>query len=416
MIDAYVTADQISAIAGKLRSAARLVLPLERLAIALSIASERWRDRGYALRCETVGAIGAAWGWSEALIEESIDALMAPMSRSTLEDMVHRLPRRSRLVAMILPGNIPGAGIHEFAVGLLAGCALIIKTATAEPFFFSRFARTLREVDAEVGALVIVLNWSRARYDLTTALRTSCDLFAAFGSDETIAALDSPLICATSRSGALAAAFGSRVSGALVAAEVAAGPDSILAAEALARDICLFEQQGCLSPHHIFIESMDSVVTANFCSALAAALERFAARVPPPRRYGLEDAAAVRRVREAARWRAFGGGAVALVEGGNLDWTLVSDNRANFTISPGYRTVTVSGFANLDDLKLRLQTVTGRIEAFAIAALKGRFESLRAILESLGVCYVCEPGAMQSPPLDWSHGGGAFMRALAGLR
>jgi len=32
---------------------------------------------------------------------------------------------------------------------------------------------------------------------------------------------------------------------------------------------------------------------------------------------------------------------------------------------------------------------------------------------ALDVCYLCPPGAMQSPPLNWNHGGGAFMRALS---
>jgi hypothetical protein len=418
MIDTQVTAARLAAVAARMRMTASSALPPERVSGALGIACERWRDRDNALRRETVAAIAAEWGWSEALLGESIDALIAPMSRSALEDLVHGLPCRNNLVGLIMPGNVPGAGIHELVIGVLTGCALMIKTATAEPFFFSRFVQTLREVDAEVGARVVVLNWSRDRSDLTMALRTNCDWIAAFGSDETIAALDSHVSSPFPRSasGAVAASFGTRVSGALVTAEVADGPDSITAADALARDISLFEQQGCLSPHHVFVESADSSVAARFAAELAVALERFAARVPPPRRYSLEEAAAVRRVRETARWRALGGSVVALAEGENLGWTLISDDQADFTISPGYRTVTVSGVINLDDLKRRLQPVSGRIEAFAIAASRGRFESLHAIFASLGVCYFCEPGLMQSPPLDWSHGGGAFRRALAGSR
>jgi hypothetical protein len=413
MLDAHLTAAQISAVAERLRSAARAAVPPECVAIALGVACERWRDRNYVRRRETVGAIAAAWGWSEVMIDESIDALMAPMSRSALENQIGRLPCRSQLVGLIMPGNVPGAGIHEIAVALLAGCAIIVKTAAAEPFFFSRFAQTLREADAAAGDRLTVLNWSRARSDLTASLRRNCDWIAAFGSDDTIGALDFSVATAPGGAGRLAAAFGSRVSGALVAAEFALQPASTAIADALARDMSLFEQQGCLSPHHVFVESADSRVAARFASELSAALERFAVRVPPPRRHSLEDAAAVRRVRETARWRALGGSAVVLAEGDNLGWTLVYDHQASFNVSPGYRTVTVSGIADLTDLKRRLQPVTGRIEAFAIAASRERFESLSSILATLGVSYVCEPGAMQSPPLDWSHGGGVFRRALA---
>lgn len=416
---AQVTAAQVSALAVRLRATSRETLPAMRVAVALGAACERWRDRDYAQRRETVGAIAAAWGWTEALLDESIDALIAPLSRFALENLAEQVPRRNDLVGLIMPGNVPGAGIHEFAAGLLAGCALVVKTATAEPFFFPRFTQTLREADAEVGARVAVLNWSRERSDITGALRTNCNWIAAFGNDDTIAQLDSIEDSAAPEhggAGRLMAGFGSRVSGAIVATEVAAAPTAIRVADAIARDVSLFEQQGCLSPHHVFVESPDPGAASEFARELAAALERFAQRVPPPRRYGLEDAAAVRRVRESARWRAIGGRAVALVEGDGLGWTVVSDDEAVFTVSPGYRTVTVSAVANLEDLKRRLQPVAGRIEAFAIAAPRARREPLRAFLAAMGICYLCAPGAMQSPPLDWSHGGGAFMRALAASR
>ncbi len=396
----------------------RIALPQKRLAVALGNACECWRDRDYSRRRETIGAIAAAWGWSETLLDESIDALMAPITLSALEQLVERVPRRHNLVGLIMPGNVPGAGIHEFAIALLAGCALAVKTATAEPLFFSRFTQTLHEVDAEVGARVVPLNWSRERTDLTASLRANCDWITAFGSDDTIAQLDSSISASSAgdQAGALAAAFGSRVSAAYVTAEAASAPISIPIADALARDICLFEQQGCLSPHHIFVESTGPGVAPAFARELAAALERFALRALPPRRYGLEEAAAVRRVRESARWRALGGSDILLAEGDSLAWTLVSDDEASFTASPGYRTVTVSAVSNLGDLKTRMQPVAGRIEALSIAAPKARFEYIRAAMATLGVCYICDPGLMQSPPLDWNHGGGIFMRALTSSR
>jgi hypothetical protein len=104
------------------------------------------------------------------------------------------------------------------------------------------------------------------------------------------------------------------------------------------------------------------------------------------------------------------------MEGEGLGWTLVFDDKAAFTISPGYRTVTVSRVNDLEDLRQRLSPVAGRIEAFAIASPEARREYLRKFLASMDVCYLCDPGAMQSPPLDWSHGGGVFMRALATSR
>jgi len=418
-LEEQVTAAQVSDLAARLRIIADEPVAARRVALALGGAAERWRNRDYAQRREIVGAIAAAWGWSEALIDESIDALIAPLNRFALDNLVRSVPRRNDVIGLIMPGNIPGAGIHEYAIGLLAGCALMIKTATAEPFFFARFTQTLREVDAEVGERVAVLNWSRERNAITGAFRTSCDWIAAFGNDDTIARLEllkSRGAAETSGARMLQIAFGSRVSGALVSSELAVGPAAIAVADAIARDVSLFEQQGCLSPHHIFVESSRAGVADEFARELAAALERFAKQTPPPRRYGLEEAAAVRRVRESARWRGIGGSAVALMEGEGLGWTVVCDDEASFTVSPGYRTATVSPFADLEDLKRRLAPVAGRIEAFAIGAPRARLESLQAFLTALDIFYICAPGAMQSPPLDWSHGGGAFLHGLTASR
>lgn len=412
-------------LAAGLRAALARPLPPARVAAAVGAACARWRDRTFASRRETVAAIAAAWGWSEPLIDESLDALLTPFSAEALEGFARRVPQCNDLVGLIMPGNIPAAGLHEIAIGLIAGCALMVKTATAEPIFFVRFAQTLRDADAEVAARVAVMNWGRARIELTAAFRANCDWVAAFGADETIANLaarafpiasNARLVSNDTDAGRLAVGFGSRVSGVLVGAERVTGAGATAVADAIARDVSLFEQQGCLSPHHIFVEARAVGAAYEFARGLAAALERCVTPMPPPRRYGLEEAAAIRRARESARWRTIGGDAVTLWEGAGLGWTVIRDEAAVFTPSPGYRTVTVSPIADLEDLKSRLQPVVGRIEAFAIAAPMDRCESLRASLAELGVCYLCEPGAMQSPPIDWSHGGGAFLRALASSR
>jgi hypothetical protein len=41
---------------------------------------------------------------------------------------------------------------------------------------------------------------------------------------------------------------------------------------------------------------------------------------------------------------------------------------------------------------------------------------LRAIITALGIPYICAPGEMQSPPLDWRHGGGRFLDLMVGTR
>ena len=417
---------------------------------SLAKALDAWRGRDFAPRRATVAAIAAAWGYSERLLEASFDALLAPFTDESLavcaatmainlaKDAVEQAEGRGiggDIIGMIMPGNLPGAGLHEVLVGLLSGRSLILKTPLAEPFFFASFDRTLRKFDEALGNRLEVFTWGREREDLTAVMCANCDWLAAFGDDITLERLRgygqySPNGSSPGNEGnkGLKAEFGLRFSGAYIAEDPLAiandrqRQSAII--DALALDVSLFEQAGCLSPHHIFVEdrarqgragrASDEKVARgkayDFAAALAEALERLTISLPPPGWLGLENAAALRRVRESARWRALGGAPVTMWEGERLGWTVVYDEEALFTPSPGFRTVTVSPVGGIGDFERRLAPVDGRLEAFAVAG--SDVDEVKRCLAERGASYLCAPGAMQSPPLDWRHGGGRFLDAL----
>src|SRR5260370_24349705 len=114
-------------------------------AAALAKAFECWRDREFPKRRETVAQIASAWSYSTALLDESLDALLEPFRTSALRSF--EVPSRRDVIGFIMPGNVPGAGLHEFSTALIAGSGLIVKTSSAEPLFFDAFVRTLAYVD-----------------------------------------------------------------------------------------------------------------------------------------------------------------------------------------------------------------------------------------------------------------------------
>ncbi len=372
-----------------------------RAADALASTCDRWRERSFSRRREAIAKIAATSGWSTQLLDESIDALLAPFSRHALASFASTAVPRAWVGGFIMPANVPGAGLHELVVPLISGTAAIVKTSNREPIFFHAFTQTLREVDPTIGSLLEVTTFGREREDLTRLMNEECDFIVALGEDASLAHLTD----ATRLFG-----FGSRTSGALVSLAMPADLPTLAAA--LARDVTLFEQQGCLSPHHIFIEDADGAQASDFARCLADALASLAGRLPPAKLL-FQSAAAIRRVRERARWRGIGAHRVELFEGAGMAWTVVFDPSARFTISPGYRTVTVSSIRDGDDFASRLAPVAGRLEAFALAVptlLRARFLD---VLAGAGVTYVCDPGKMQSPPLNWPHGGGTFLDFIA---
>src|SRR5208282_5162337 len=382
--------------ASRVQAAISQPLAPAKIADALAVVLERWRDRALVRRRETIARVSRRLGFSVALLDESLDALLAPFTREALNHLAGRIVTRCELLGFVMAGNVAGAGLHEVAIALLGGAGLIIKTASREPFFFDEFARTLAEENPAIGGRVSVLNWSRDNDDLVAALRADADLIVAYGDDATISRLGG----STGLIG-----FGSRLSGAVVTRSALLKPDASEIARNLARDVTLFEQLGCLSPHHVFVESDRESDMIRFAGSLAAAMRALADRLPPSSDLELEDAAALRSVREIARWRAIAGDPLEIIEGPGLSWAVIVDRDARFTASPGLRCVNVSMFRDAADLRARLAPAAGRLEAFAIAGDGEEAASLRAVLGNAGVSYLAAPGAMQSPPLTWRHGG-----------
>ena len=273
--------------------------------------------------------------------------------------------------------------------------------ASAEQIFFAEFARTLAEIDRDCGARIVVRHWSRERSDLTAALLEDCDLVVAYGDDGTIESLHRRNVIG----------FGSRVSGALVALDGLAPSRIDEVAGLFARDVVLFEQLGCLSPHHVFVVSPDGRAARELAIRMAAALDALGKSMPPAR-IPLRDGCAIRAVRERARWRQIAGEPVELFEGRGLEWTLIFEPRADsFRISPGFRTVHISAVRDLAEFRACVASVSGRIEGMAVAGEDCEIEA-----RAMGIPYVCAPGEMQSPPLDWRHNGGVFFQRMVGSR
>lgn len=387
----------VAAAAGRLRGIIGAPHSPAHAAAVLGAALAQWRHHAFAPRREAVAQIARRRGFSEPLLDASLDALLEPFRTDALHSFAARTPQHQALLGFVMAGNVAGAGLHEVAISLIAGAGLIIKTASAEPILFRSFVQTLAEHDPALAARIAIFTWPREDAQLTAVLRESCDAMVVYGDDATIASLtgNRPLF-----------AFGSRLSGAVATrgAIESAGAQSIAAG--FARDATLFEQLGCLSPHHVFVQAPGGL---DFAGTLAQAMDELARALPPPTFLEIEDSVALRIARERARWRGLGGEPVRIFEGANLAWTLIYDRDADFTASPGLRTVHVSEFNGLDDLRARLDPARGYLEAFSAGATDTEAPRLGAMLGALGVSHFAAPGRIQSPPVTWRHGGGKFL-------
>jgi hypothetical protein len=173
--------------------------------------------------------------------------------------------------------------------------------------------------------------------------------------------------------------------------------------DALALDIALHEQRGCLSPHAVYVEAGGSVTPRDFAARLAKALEAVALRLPPAPR-DTEERAARRTFLGSAAWD----GAVELLA--NDAGAVLYDERPTFAPTCGGRTIRVHPLANVGRLAEILPA--DGVECVGVAGVDPR--TLADALRARGVSRLCAPGRMQRPPLAWPRGQAPALGVLCG--
>lgn len=295
--------------------------------------------------------------------------------------------RGPAVAAHVLAGNTPLLAWSGLAAALLAGSASYVKMSRDETLWPRLFVASLAEADPLLASLIHLDAWPGEDARTAELLRASGAVIA-YGSDETLAALR-----ASTPIGVRFLGYGHALSVGLSLAPARGG------GEGFARDVLLYDQGGCLSPHAIFVEGAGRDA-AGFGDALTDALaqETEALAVPPVADPAV--ALAVRRARDLALFSA------ASVRGDPLlRWTVITETEPRPLPEPvGHGVVHVVPIHDVAaDLGPALRPARGRVSAVGVAgALR---DDVRAALAREGISRLCAPGRMQAPPLGWRNGG-----------
>lgn len=322
-------------------------------------------------------------------LTEGLEIVLGGASGSAAAEMARRAQALTTaapgpLAGVVLAGNIPGLAVQSVLPALLLGRPLLLKSASAEPWFAPALVAALvaREPAlAEAYAAVVFPGDDDAA------------LMAAFGKVDPLLAYGG-----AEAAGSLAARFGPRLlahgpkaSVAFVGAEV----DLVGTARGLARDIALFDQRGCLSVQAVYTAGDPQELAA----ALAWALLLEGARLP----HGPIDsatAAAVQQLRAEAELR---GGLrqeppLELAAG-----TVLVESETFFRPVPGLRTVRVHGVQDLRDALPALAPWKGRLQGAALAGPSA--VALSDTLPFLGFSRFAAAGELQTVDASWANGG-----------
>jgi hypothetical protein len=397
--------------------------PVQEIIDIIARVAADWRRPESPWQAQALAALPDTTGFSRALLAEGLPTLFEPYSADHLRAFVEAETGSPgaldgfaaapwgachavgpTLVGHISAGNVPGLAVPVLITAILAKSAVLVKPASGEPVLPALVARSLACVDADLGACVAVAYWPGGTAELDDILLARAEVVTVEGDDDVVAAV-------RARCRGRVLGFGRRMSLAVVSREATTPVEHVAAA--IARDVTLYDQQGCLSPQVVYVEAGGSVSPAEVAAALGEALVALARDLP---RGSLTPAehAAIRRLREDAEWRAIAGEDVRIFgDSSDTGLTVVYDTAAQFDGTCLNRTVRVKPLTDLDDLPAQLGAWAGRIEAVGAAGPPHRIRRLAlALAEGSAASRICPLGRMQAPPLGWHRGGVAPLGAL----
>ena len=290
----------------------------------------------------------------------------------------------SLIVALLLAGNTPLLAWASLTASLLAGHAVFVKQSRDELLWTRLFVESLAEADAELASLIHLDLWP-GDDPRTAALVQAADAVIAYGGDATLAALRQIVPQKTPFF-----SFGHAVSIGIIASveEDVSG---------FARDILMYDQAGCLSPHVLFVIGEATGIT----DALADAFRRETEVLDVPPVTEPAVAIAVRQARDLANFEG-----QRFVGDPSLRWTVIETppGESPAPAPVGHGVVFVVPVAAEESVTLlrRLEPLRGRVSSAGIA---GKISPhLQDALLSDGISRICPAGEMQTPPLDWPNG------------
>jgi len=386
---------------------------------AIVEAAQSWLPATSPWRAQAVEQAPAVTGFSPAMVHEVIDRMFGAITIESLGALLDReLGDRLVLdefrphgraqarafgvpvILHLLAGNVPPPSIQSLVNGLLLRSGNVVRMSQRDTVFPRLFVESVRAVDPDLAMCVELLQWPHTDTALTQAAMSKANAIIAHGDDSTIAALRR-----LSTGNATFLGYGQKVSFAYVCREATSAEQSSAVTAALAEDVSVYDQQGCLSPHVIYVEERGALTPRKFAAALAEAMEAFQARIPRGS-LSTEEAAAITITRNGYEFRAASDRRIAVWTSARPnDWMVVYEDNPTFEPSCLNRVVFVKPTDGERRVLEGIERFAARISTVGVAPMSERMLEFAKQLAKLGIHRVCPVGQMQRPPLWWFHDG-----------
>jgi hypothetical protein len=380
---------------------------------AIADAAARWCDADFPPRVRATAAIEARLGYTTPVVEYALDGLFFSLRRESLIAAIAdelgsldaldgfvardgRPPAFARgvpRVVIISSDTTIGVALPAALFALCAKCDVVVKDRSDA--LVAAFFATLAEELPEFAAAACAHTWRGGEDAQETALLAAADVVIAFGRDEALRAMRAH--CAPD---ARFIAFGHRVSIGYLTHTGLAGRERARLLDGIAADTLLYDGEGCLSLHALFVErdgDLD-VLTRDLTHAFERVTVEFpAGRLDPAR------ATSVAAYRNLGAFRAATGSTPSLLSLGSATLALNPPRDAPLPLLP--RVLPIYVVDESEEILAFARAQHLPIQALGVADPSD--PHVRALAEHLGAVRIARFGTMQAPPLAGRHGGAA---------
>ncbi len=398
---------------------------------AIADAAARWQNADFPPRVRITRALRELTGYTEPVVDYALDALFGAIDErailSTIERELGDLATLERFVArdgapdvtyvpmgraaIVSSDTTIGVAIPALVFALCAGCTVDVKDR--DDRLVHAFLETLAQEAPDLAAHATASAWDGADAAAAREHLADVDAAIAYGSDDALTVIRAKLPARARFVG-----FGHRTSvGYVTRAALASQQATRDAAAGAARDALLYDGEGCLSLHAVFVESSGRLSPAQFARELAVACDAMSVEFPA----GYTDLGAdVAAYLRASRFRASQGEGSVTV-GALAPYAVTYE--ASHAVRPPLlrRTVAVYAIEEPSDALTYLQRHALPLEGLAFSCdafgdADKPHESFVTFARASGASRTTTLGNLQRPPLSGEHGGAGritpFLRAI----
>jgi len=384
-------------------------LSARRIAAHIADAAERWGEADFPPRVRVTAAIEARLGYSTPVVEYALDRLFFGITVRSLEAAIGSelgslealdgfAPRAGAPASwargvdravVISSDTTIGVALVPALFGLCAKCDVVVKDRS-DALIGAFFASLAQEHPAFADAARAHV-WTGGDDSAEETLFADAGVVVAFGGDGALRAIRERCGVETRF-----VPFGHRASiGRLTREDIERIEDA--QADAIVRDALLYDGEGCLSLHALFVEARGDALE-HLTRRLADAGERmsleFPPGTPPPQRV-----AAAGAYRSLAAFRAASGGPGAIVRGGSLTLAVAQPSEPPPFLPRVLPLITIDS-----DDEVAAYVAEHRLPVQALGVVRPD-ERDAALAKRIDAVRIAAFGTMQDPPLTGHHGG-----------